>query len=163
VPFFASFWLSSNDLTIPSIMPYSPHESEGCFLVVPPSHRTWVLYLKNFWFVYVFKGIICWLPGLCLPMMKQPHGVCQHMKTARGPCWLPGWACQWWSNLIKDWAASRKKWCSMEWLCRRLTWLRAMEQPHVTERVTDHLWELQQLWKTAQRDVPHSTCLDFVR
>ena len=41
-----------------SIMPCSPLKSEGRFLVVPPSHRMWVLYLKCFLFVYVFKGIV---------------------------------------------------------------------------------------------------------
>jgi len=40
-----------------------PLKSEGRFLVVPPLHSMWVLYLKCFWFVYVFKGIMLTEPA----------------------------------------------------------------------------------------------------
>ena len=45
------------------IMYCFPLKSEGQFLVVPPSHRMWVLYLKCFLFVYVFKGIMLTEPA----------------------------------------------------------------------------------------------------
>ena len=45
------------------IMSCFPLKSEGRFLVVPPSHSMWVLYLKCFWFVYVFKGIMLTEPA----------------------------------------------------------------------------------------------------